>query len=246
MRPIRLGVNIDHVATLRNARGGIHPDPLRAARAALAAGADSITLHLREDRRHIRDEDVLALKAGLGAPINLEMAVSEEMIGFAERLRPHAVCFVPEKRAEITTEGGLEVGAQAPLLARAAARLGAAGCRVSFFIDPERASVLAAAEAGARAVELHTGAYCHDPKRAEFERLKEAAQLALSLGLECHAGHGLDYDTARKVASIEEIAELNIGHFLIGEALFEGLDRVVAKMAMVLREAQAARKASPD
>lgn len=236
-RPLRLGVNIDHVATLRNARGGRHPSPLRAAGEAVAAGADGITVHLREDRRHIRDADVEALLASLSVPLNLEMAVTGEMVAVAARLRPHAVCLVPERRQEVTTEGGLDVVAQLAAVTDAAQRLAEAGCRVSLFIDPEADQVEAAAKAGARVVELHTGRYCeHRDDPGEYERLRRSASLAVRLGLECHAGHGLDYETARRVAALPEVAELNIGHFIIGEALTEGLAAVVRKM----REAMAA------
>lgn len=234
--PLRLGVNIDHVATLRNARGGAHPSPLRAAEAAVAAGADGITVHLREDRRHIRDADVDELLAALSVPLNLEMAVTDEMVAIAVRHRPHAVCLVPERRQEVTTEGGLNVAAELPAVARATQRLAKAGCRVSLFIDPDPAQVEAAAKAGAHVVELHTGRYCeHREDPAEYERLRRAAALAASLKLECHAGHGLDYETGRRVAAMPEIVELNIGHFMIGEAVFEGLTAVVTGMIEAMR-----------
>jgi pyridoxine 5-phosphate synthase len=238
---IRLGVNIDHVATLRNARGGSHPDPLLAARAAIEAGADGITAHLREDRRHIRDADVWELKRRLSVPLNLEMAVTAEMVEIASALRPHAVCLVPERRAEITTEGGLDVTANLSGIRAAAAALSGVGCRVSLFIDPHTAQIEAAASAGAAAVELHTGAFCKRPgDPAEFRRLQDCAALAHARGLECHAGHGLDYDTARRVAGIPEIVELNIGHFLVGAAVFDGLKAAVAAMVVAMREGRAA------
>ena len=237
-RTLRLGINVDHVATVRNARGGAHPDPVRAAVAAIEAGADGITAHLREDRRHIRDRDVERLVAELRAPLNLEMAVTAEMVGIAKRLRPHAVCLVPERRAEVTTEGGLDVAGAGPALAAAIAELTAAGCRVSLFIDPEPRQLEAAAQRGAPVVELHTGSYCEaaaGPGRdAELGRLRQAATVASQLGLECHAGHGLAFDTARAVADIPEIAELNIGHFLVGEAIFCGLEQAVLRMRAVM------------
>ncbi|WP_426957244.1 pyridoxine 5'-phosphate synthase [Muricoccus radiodurans] len=237
MRPLRLGVNVDHVATLRNARGGTHPDPLAAARAALAAGADSITIHLREDRRHIRDADCQAMRAALTAPINLEMAATAEMEAIATALRPHACCLVPERRAELTTEGGLDAAGHAESLAPVIAALGAAGIRVSLFLDPDLRQVEAAARLGARAVELHTGTFCEaggDARRRELDRLAEAARRVDALGMECHAGHGLDYDTAPLLAAIPEVVELNIGHFLIGQALFDGLPAAVRRMRAVM------------
>jgi pyridoxine 5-phosphate synthase len=233
-RPLRLGVNIDHVATLRNARGGVHPDPVAAARLAVEAGADGITAHLREDRRHIRDRDVERLMTELRVPLNLEMAVTDEMVAIARRLRPHAVCLVPERRAEVTTEGGLDAAGAGPALADAIGALGATGCRVSLFIDPEPRQLEAAARLGAPVVELHTGAYCEAAQGpegdAQLARLYRAAALTRELGLECHAGHGLDYATARAVAAIPEIVELNIGHFLVGEAVLVGLPAAIARM----------------
>ncbi|SDG97371.1 pyridoxine 5'-phosphate synthase [Roseospirillum parvum] len=223
---LRLGVNIDHVATLRNARGGRHPDPLRAARLALEAGADGITAHLREDRRHIVDADIAALKAELSAPLNLEMAATEEMVTIALQHRPHAACIVPEKRQERTTEGGLEVAGAKGRLAPLVGRLKDAGIRVSLFIEPDAAQIAAAADIGAPVVELHTGAYCEaqgPARQAELARLTEAARQAAEAGLEVHAGHGLDYDTVGPVAALPQVVELNIGHFLVGEAVFVGL-----------------------
>lgn len=236
--PLRLGVNLDHVATLRNARGGLHPEPVRFAQLALEAGADSITVHLREDRRHIRDGDVERLLAAITAPLNLEMAVTAEMVTLARRLRPHATCLVPEKRQEVTTEGGLDAAGSGAALAEAVAALGEAGCRVSLFIDPEPRQLDAARAAGAPVVELHTGTYCEaaaGPARLrELERLRRAAAHAASLGLECHAGHGLDYATVRPVAAVPELVELNIGHFIVGEALAVGLPEAVRRMREVM------------
>ncbi|SET31327.1 pyridoxine 5'-phosphate synthase [Oceanicella actignis] len=245
-RKLRLGVNIDHVATIRNARGGPHPDPLRAARMAEAAGADGITAHLREDRRHITDADIAALAAAISAPLNLEMAATDEMQAIALRHRPHAVCIVPEKRQERTTEGGLDVAGDEARLAAFIAPLRAAGCRVSLFVAAERAQIEAAARIGAQVVELHTGAYCDahhegrfDDRDAELVRLREMAALAGALGLEVHAGHGLTYDTVAPVARIPQIVELNIGHFLIGEAIFVGLEASIARMRALMDAARA-------
>ena len=233
----RLGVNIDHVATLRNARGGALPDPIRAARLAEAAGADGITAHLREDRRHIRDADIEALMAALRIPLNFEMAATAEMQAIALRHRPHAVCIVPERREERTTEGGLEVAADANRLTDYIAPLAAAGCRVSLFVAPDPAQIEASAKVGAAVVELHTGAYCDllDEGRqaeaeAELARLRTAATQAAALGLEVHAGHGLAFHNVAPVAAIPEVVELNIGHFLIGEAVFIGLPAAIAEM----------------
>jgi pyridoxine 5-phosphate synthase len=237
MMPQRLGVNVDHVATLRNARGGAHPDPLAAALAAIAAGADGITIHLREDRRHIRDADVAAVRAAISKPLNLEMAATEEMLGIALATRPHACCIVPEKRTEVTTEGGLDVRGQHNSLRPIVAKLSAAGIRVSLFIDPEAAQLQASADIGADIVELHTGAYA-DGRDGELERLMEAAKLATRLGLECHAGHGLTFDNVTPVSAIPEVVELNIGHFIIGRAIFDGLAPVIGHMRSLMSGAR--------
>ncbi|WP_207462497.1 pyridoxine 5'-phosphate synthase [Azospirillum sp. SYSU D00513] len=241
-RPLRLGVNIDHVATVRNARGGPHPDPVRAARLAAEAGADGITAHLREDRRHIRDGDIDRLMAEVALPLNLEMAATEEMLAIALRHRPHAACLVPEKRTEVTTEGGLDVAGQYKHLVRHVEELGAAGVRVSLFIDPEAAQLDAAKALGAPVVELHTGAYCEargEEQRRELERLARAAAYAEAIGLECHAGHGLSYSDVGPVAAIPTIVELNIGHFLVGEAVFVGLGNAIARMRSAMKAARA-------
>ncbi|HEV2513014.1 pyridoxine 5'-phosphate synthase [Bosea sp. (in: a-proteobacteria)] len=244
---LRLGVNIDHVATVRNARGGALPDPVRAALLAVAAGADGITAHLREDRRHIRDADMARLATELSKPLNFELAATAEMIGLAERFKPHAACLVPEKREERTTEGGLDVVGQAHALAAPIARLKAAGCRVSLFIEADEAPIAMAAKLGAPVVELHTGTWCHavadghaDKAEAEFQRLANGAAFAASLGLEVHAGHGLDYETARKLAGVRAFVEFNIGHFLIGEAIFVGLETAIAVMRRAMDEGRAA------
>jgi pyridoxine 5-phosphate synthase len=237
MKNLRLGVNIDHVATIRNARGGAHPDPLAAAQVAVAAGADGITLHLREDRRHIRDADVARIRAAIAAPINLEMAATEEMLAIALATRPNACCIVPERRQEVTTEGGLDVAGQVATLKPFVAALVAAGIRVSMFIDPDAAQIEASAAIGATIVELHTGAYAEE-RPGEIERLRRAAKLAVSLGLECHAGHGLTYDNVDLVAAIPEVVELNIGHFLIGQAVFDGLPSAVRAMREIMAEAR--------
>jgi pyridoxine 5-phosphate synthase len=242
---LRLGVNIDHVATVRNARGGATPDPVRAARLAEAAGADGITAHLREDRRHISDEDIARLMAGIERPLNLEMAATEEMQAIALRHRPHAVCIVPEKREERTTEGGLEVAADENRLAHFIAPLREAGSRVSIFIAADARQIEAAARIGAPVVELHTGAYCdahaegrHAQRDAELARLSDMAAYAHSLGLEVHAGHGLTYDTVGPVAALPEAVELNIGHFLVGEAIFVGLDAAIRRMRALMEQAR--------
>ena len=238
---LRLGVNIDHVATIRNARGGPHPDPVRAAFAAAEAGADGITAHLREDRRHITDADIDALMARLDIPLNLEMAATEEMLGIALAHRPHAACIVPEKREERTTEGGLDAAGQHNHLAYFVDRLGAANIRVSLFIEPDPAQILAAVRLGAPVVEFHTGRYAHtegDEHAAELARIAEAAAFAVKNGIEPHAGHGLTFDNVAAVAAIPQIAELNIGHFLIGEAIFEGLGPVVRRMRELMDEAR--------
>ncbi|ARQ01534.1 pyridoxine 5'-phosphate synthase [Pseudorhodoplanes sinuspersici] len=234
---LRLGVNIDHVATIRNARGGRHPDPVRAAKLAVAAGADGITAHLREDRRHIRDEDIARLKAEIDKPLNFEMAATEDMIAIAVRTRPHAACLVPERRAERTTEGGLDAAGQKNVIGSAVKTLSDAGIRVSLFIAADQRQIEAAHAAGAPVIELHTGSWCEallegdaDVATKEFERLAKSAAFAKSLGLEVHAGHGLDYASAETIAALPEIVELNIGHFLIGEAVFVGLDNAIGTM----------------
>jgi pyridoxine 5-phosphate synthase len=246
--PLRLGVNIDHVATIRNARGEAYPDPARAAEVAMMAGADGITAHLREDRRHISDADIEALAAltrRRGRPLNLEMAVTLEMEAIALAHRPHAACLVPERREEVTTEGGLDVAGQHNRIAPVVGSLKAAGVRVSLFIEPDPAQVRAAHRVGADVVELHTGAYClavreERPDASDmYLRLRDAAALAASLGLEVHAGHGIDYETVSAVAAIPELAELNIGHFLIGEAIFTGLDVVIRRMRALIDAARA-------
>ncbi|WP_374516769.1 pyridoxine 5'-phosphate synthase [Brevundimonas sp.] len=242
---VRLGVNIDHVATVRNARGGGHPDPVRAAREALAAGADGITAHLREDRRHITDPDIAALSdlcAEAGKPLNLEMAVTDEMLAIALRHRPHAACLVPERREEVTTEGGLAVAGAEGRIAPVVKALSDSGVRVSLFIEPSAEQVEAAAAVGAQVVEFHTGRYCHlsgDDRLVEFERLQAAAARAADLGLEVHAGHGLDYATAADMMAIPEVRELNIGHFLIGEAVFVGLAAAIHRMRAAMDAAGA-------
>jgi pyridoxine 5-phosphate synthase len=246
-RELRLGVNIDHVATIRNARGGRHPDPVRAARLAVAAGADGITAHLREDRRHISDDDIARLTREIDRPLNLEMAATDEMLAIALRHHPHAACIVPEKRNEVTTEGGLDAAGGAAHLARFVAELGAAGIRVSLFIDPEPRQLEAAKALGVPVVELHTGAYCEAQGAArerELARLVAAAAAADRLGLECHAGHGLGFDTVGPVAAIPTVVELNIGHFLIGEAIFGGLDGAVKRMRALMQEARGREKSA--
>ncbi len=228
---LRLGVNIDHVATIRNARGGDHPHPLRAVRIVEAAGGDGITVHLREDRRHIRDEDLDALMAGTQLPVNLEMAATDEMVDIAVRHRPHAACIVPERREERTTEGGLDAAGQHNRLAPLVARLSDAGIRVSLFVEPNTRQIEAALRLRAPVVELHTGRYAHgDPDGVELRRLTEAAALGTKNGIEVHAGHGLTFDNVAPIAAIPQIAELNIGHFLVGEAIFIGLDAAIREM----------------
>lgn len=241
--PVRLGVNIDHVATVRNARGGTHPHPVRAARMALDAGADGITAHLREDRRHITDPDIEALSAlcaEAGRPLNLEMAVTDEMLAIALRHRPHAACLVPERREEVTTEGGLAVAGHEARIAPVVRALTDAGVRVSLFIEPGADQVAASAAVGAQVVEFHTGRYCHlsgAARQAEMARLKAASAQAQALGLEVHAGHGLDYETATHMLAIPEVRELNIGHFLIGEAVFVGLEAAIRRMRAAMDSA---------
>ncbi|MBT8412278.1 MAG: pyridoxine 5'-phosphate synthase [Octadecabacter sp.] len=246
MSKLRLGVNIDHVATVRNARGGDTPDPVRAAKMAEAAGADGITAHLREDRRHIGDADIDALMEALTVPLNFEMAATAEMQKIALRHKPHAVCIVPEKREERTTEGGLEVARDENALAHFISPLRDAGCRVSIFIAADQRQIEAAHRIGAQVIELHTGAYCDahaegdfQTRDAELEKMREMTALAHSLGLEVHAGHGLTYDTVKPVAAFPEVMELNIGHFLIGEAIFRGLQPAIAEMRRLMDEARA-------
>jgi pyridoxine 5-phosphate synthase len=243
---LRLGVNIDHVATIRNARGGRHPDPVRAALVAIEAGADGITAHLREDRRHISDDDIARLKAGIVKPLHLEMAATDEMIGIATRTRPHAACLVPERRAERTTEGGLDAAGQRVELGPKIAALRAAGIRVSLFIAADPKQIEAAVALGAPVIEIHTGAWCHalidgdrSAAEAEWQRIRQGARLAQGLGLEVHAGHGLDYASAEAISSLPEIAELNIGHFLIGEAVFTGLAHTVKEMRAAMERGRA-------
>jgi pyridoxine 5-phosphate synthase len=235
--PLRLGVNVDHVATLRNARGGARPDPVRAALLAIEAGADGITAHLREDRRHIRDADMARLKAEISKPLNFEMAATADMMGIALATRPHAVCLVPERREELTTEGGLDVVGQHKTLAPSIARLNDAGIRVSLFIAADPAQIEMAARLRAPVIEIHTGAWCdavvdghRDKAESEWQRIVAGAALARAAGLEVHAGHGLDYATAERISALGEIAELNIGYYMIGEALFVGLAETVRAM----------------
>ena len=231
--PLRLGVNIDHVATIRNARGGAHPDPVKAALLAVKAGADGITAHLREDRRHIRDEDIATLMAALNVPLNLEMAATAEMLEIALRHRPHAACIVPERREERTTEGGLNAAGQIEALGPIVAALNESGVRVSLFIEPDPAQIEAAIRLKAPVVEFHTGRYAHVSGAAraeELRRIADAAALAAKNGIEPHAGHGLTYDNVGPVAAIPQVAELNIGHFLIGEAIFDGLEGAIREM----------------
>jgi pyridoxine 5-phosphate synthase len=254
MSRIRLGVNIDHVATIRNARGESYPEPVRAAEVAIAAGADGVTAHLREDRRHISDADIDQLSAlcrRRGKPLNLEMAVTAEMLGIALDHRPHAACLVPERREERTTEGGLDVVGGHNAIAPAVRALRGAGVRVSLFIEPDPAQIAAAARAEAQVVELHTGAFCEAVRAGEagravreLERLGAGAREAAALGLEVHAGHGIDYATVGPVAAIPQIAELNIGHFLIGEAIFIGLEGAIRRMRQLMDQARAELKAS--
>lgn len=252
-RALRLGVNIDHVATIRNARGGRHPDPLRAAHLAVAAGADGITAHLREDRRHISDDDISRLKSELTRPLNLEMAATDEMLAIALRHLPNACCLVPERREERTTEGGLDVAGGGQRLARIVGALRDAGIRVSLFVEPDVRTISQSARIGADIVELHTGRYCElaldgDGKGVakEVKRLAEAAEAADAAGLEVHAGHGLTYNTVTAVARMPEIVELNIGHFLVGEAIFGGLNAAVAHMRHLMDEARRTASSQAD
>ena len=237
---LRLGVNIDHVATVRNARGGAHPDPVRAAVAAEAAGADGITAHLREDRRHIRDADMYAIRQAVTVPLNFEMAATDEMVGIALDVKPNAACIVPERREEVTTEGGLAVAGRESELEPYFTRIRDAGIRLSLFIEASEAEIRAAAAVGADIIELHTGRYCHDEsgRAAELARIRKAAELADSLGVECHGGHGLDFDTVGPIAAIPQMHELNIGHFLMGEAMFSGMDKAIAEMRRLMNEAR--------
>ncbi|GGO96164.1 pyridoxine 5'-phosphate synthase [Stakelama pacifica] len=240
-KKLRLGLNIDHVATVRNARGSGYPDPVRAALLAAEAGADGITAHLREDRRHITDDDIARLSDRLSIPLNLEMAATEEMLGIALRHVPHAACIVPEKREELTTEGGLDAAAHFERLAPICAKLRAAGIRVSLFIEPDSAQIDAALRLGAPVVELHTGRYAElagAEQAAELKRLADAAALAAKNGIEVHAGHGLTFDNVVPIAAIPQVRELNIGHFLIGEAIFDGLAPVVRRMRALMDEAR--------
>ena len=241
-RYLRLGVNIDHVATIRNARGGRHPDPVRAARLAAQAGADGITAHLREDRRHISDDDIERLIREIDLPLNLEMAATAEMLTIALKHKPHAACIVPEKREERTTEGGLDVVRARDHLDDYVRRLSDAGIRVSLFVEPEPAQLDAAVVLGAPAVELHTGAYCDaqgEARAARLQRLADAAARAEALGLESHAGHGLSFESVGPVAAIPSLTELNIGHFLVGEAIFGGLDSAIRRMRALMDKARA-------
>ncbi len=247
MTAVRLGVNVDHVATIRNARGGATPDPVRAALLAIEAGADGITAHLREDRRHIHDDDMRRLKATIRKPLNFELAATEAMLDIALRIRPHACCLVPEKRTERTTEGGLDVVGGFRALKPFVAELGKAGISVSMFVEPSSEALKASADLGAPVVELHTGAWCdalanRDAPRADYEfgRLRVAAAQTAGLGLECHAGHGLDYDSARVISALPQVVELNIGHFLVGEAIFVGLAETLKRMRAAMAEGRAA------
>lgn len=249
--PLRLGVNVDHVATIRNARGGRHPDPVRAAKLAIAAGADGITAHLREDRRHINDDDIARLKAAIDKPLNFEMAATEEMLAIALRTKPHAVCLVPEKRTERTTEGGLDAVKQSAQLAPVVHALKHAGIRVSLFIGAHPSQIEAAVALGSPVIEIHTGSWCDalgEGRRAEadaeWQLIHAGAVLATSFGLEVHAGHGLDYGTAEMIAGLPEVVELNIGHFLVGEAVFEGLAETVRFMRAAMDRGRKQARAS--
>lgn len=246
MTKLRLGVNIDHVATVRNARGGSYPDPVRAAMIAQAAGADGITAHLREDRRHIADADIERLARALNIPLNFEMAATDEMVGIALQAKPHAACIVPEKREERTTEGGIDAAGQHNRLAPLVRELGKARIRVSMFIEPDRTQIDASKALGAPVIELHTGAYAEAGFRGDkeeesrlLEKVREAAEYGESIGLETHAGHGLTYDNVKPVAAISAVRELNIGHFIVGEAIFIGLDASIRRMRVLMDEARA-------
>ncbi len=241
---LRLGVNIDHVATIRNARGGDHPDPVRAAESAVRAGADGITAHLREDRRHIRDSDIIRLRECISVPLNLEMAATAEMLEIALKHKPHAACIVPEKREEVTTEGGLDAVSGYDHLKPYVDALSGAGIRVSLFVEPSTPQLDAALALGAAAVELHTGAYCDaraDKRERQLLRITEAASYAASLGLECHAGHGLTLENVGDIAAIPSVVELNIGHFLVGEAIFRGIQAAIGHMREEMDRARIAR-----
>jgi pyridoxine 5-phosphate synthase len=241
VKHLDLSVNVDHVATLRNARGGTHPCPVEASRIAVEAGADGITVHLREDRRHIKDRDVERIRAEIAAPMNFEMAATEEMVAFAERIRPPYCCIVPEKRAELTTEGGLDVLRAGPFLREAVARLRAANVRVSIFIEADAAQIEAAAAIGALAIELHTGTYAEGPvadRPAQLARLQAGVAAARRAGLLCHAGHGLTYETVTDIARMEEVTEISIGHFLISQSVFEGLPAVVRRFKALITAAR--------
>jgi len=241
MHKLRLGVNIDHVATIRNARGGAHPDPVRAALLAADAGADGITAHLREDRRHISDADIERLITDINLPLNLEIAATPEMLAIALKHRPHATCIVPEKRQEVTTEGGLDVVSAEDMLGQYISPLRAANVRVSLFVDPDKAQLDACARNGAPVVELHTGQYCDSEgaaREAELERLRDAARYGAELGLEVHAGHGLSFTTVAPIAALPELHELNIGHFLVGEAIMIGFDAAILKMRRLMDAAR--------
>ena len=243
MKHLDLSVNVDHVATLRNARGGTHPCPVEASRIAVEAGADGITVHLREDRRHIKDRDVERIRAEIAAPLNFEMAATEEMVAFAERIRPPYCCIVPEKRAELTTEGGLDVLRAGPSLREAVARLRAANVRVSIFIEADAAQIEAAAAIGAAAIELHTGTYAEGPvadRPKQLARLQAGVAAARRAGLLCHAGHGLSYETVTDIARMEEVTEISIGHFLISQSVFEGLPAVVRRFKALIAAARGA------
>jgi pyridoxine 5-phosphate synthase len=243
VKHLDLSVNVDHVATLRNARGGVHPCPVEASRIAVEAGADGITVHLREDRRHIKDRDVERIRAEVAAPLNFEMAATEEMVAFAERIRPPYCCIVPEKRAELTTEGGLDVLRAGPFLREAVARLRAADVRVSIFIESDAAQIEAAAAIGAAAIELHTGTYAEGPvadRPAQLVRLQAGVAAARRAGLLCHAGHGLTYETVTDIAQMEEVTEISIGHFLISQSVFEGLPAVVRHFKTLIAAARGA------
>jgi len=243
VKHLDLSVNVDHVATLRNARGGTHPCPVEASRMAVEAGADGITVHLREDRRHIKDRDVERIRAEVAAPLNFEMAATEEMVAFAERIRPPYCCIVPEKRAELTTEGGLDVLRAGPFLREAVVRLRTANVRVSIFIEADAAQIEAAAAIGALAIELHTGTYAEGPladRPAQLVRLQAGVSAARRAGLLCHAGHGLTYETVTDIARMEEVTEISIGHFLISQSVFEGLPAVVRRFKTLIAAARGA------